>query len=52
MHSKKKNIIAGIPLKRFYPEREKEILIAVTEMNSLDDISFLVTSLKEVIYKN
>uniref|UniRef100_A0A7C3MJY3 Probable glycine dehydrogenase (decarboxylating) subunit 1 n=1 Tax=Dictyoglomus thermophilum TaxID=14 RepID=A0A7C3MJY3_DICTH len=49
---KKKNIIAGIPLKRFYPEREKEILIAVTEMNSLDDISFLVTSLKEVIYKN
>lgn len=49
---KEKNIIGGIPIKRFYPERDKEILIAVTEMNSLNDIHFFITSLKEAINKN
>ncbi|HPU42719.1 MAG TPA: glycine dehydrogenase, partial [Dictyoglomaceae bacterium] len=40
-------ILGGIPLSTFYPERDKELLISVTEMNSIEDISYFISSLKE-----
>lgn len=44
-----KNIIGGLPLKRFYPELTNHLLLAVTEMNSRDKIDTFVASLKEVL---
>lgn len=35
---RQRGIIGGLPLKRFYPEMEREILICVTEMVSREDI--------------
>jgi glycine dehydrogenase subunit 1 len=43
-----KKIIPGLPLSRYFPEREKELLVCVTEKNSREDIEILVQSLKEL----
>jgi len=42
-----KGIAAGLPLGRFYPDRERDLLVCVTEMNSKEDIDRLVRELKE-----
>ncbi len=46
-----RKILGGIPLSKFYKEREKEILIAVTERNSIEEIDYYVKSIKEVLKK-
>ena len=47
-----KKILGGIPLSKFYRERDKEILVAVTERNSLEELDYYIKSLKEVLKKN
>ncbi|ACI19857.1 aminomethyl-transferring glycine dehydrogenase subunit GcvPA [Dictyoglomus thermophilum] len=47
-----KKILGGIPLSRFYKDRDKEILVAVTERNSLEELEYYIKSLKEVLKKN
>ena len=42
-----KGIVAGLPLSRYFPERNNELLICVTENNSRASIDTLVTALKE-----
>jgi glycine dehydrogenase subunit 1 len=41
-------IAAGISLSRFYPDRDRELLVAVTEMNSREDIDTLVEGFARV----
>jgi len=41
--------VAGVPLGVFYPERTRELLIAVTEIRTREEIDSLVTSLREVL---
>jgi len=40
-------IIAGLPLARFYPEMERELLVCVTETKLTEDIERLVRALQE-----
>jgi len=47
-----KKILGGIPLSKFYKDRDKEILVAVTERNSLEELEYYIKSLKEVLKKN
>lgn len=47
-HLLEHNVIAGYPLGKDYPGLEDYLLIAVTEMNSKDDIDWLVEGLAEV----
>jgi glycine dehydrogenase subunit 1 len=42
----KKNIVPGLPLSRYFPERSDELLICVTEKNSKADIDGLVSALR------
>lgn len=42
-----RNIVPGLPLSRYWPERKNELLVCVTEMNSRADIDDLVTALRE-----
>ncbi|HOA22720.1 MAG TPA: aminomethyl-transferring glycine dehydrogenase subunit GcvPA [Aggregatilineales bacterium] len=42
------SIIGGYDLSKRYPERERQMLIAVTEMNTRDEIDTLVRALAEV----
>lgn len=47
-----KMVLAGVPASRFYPtypELEGVLLVAVTEMNSDEDLDALVAGLKEVL---
>ncbi|MCS7201242.1 MAG: aminomethyl-transferring glycine dehydrogenase subunit GcvPA [Dictyoglomus sp.] len=46
---KDKKILAGIPLEKFFPERDKELLLAFTEMNTKEEIDYLVKSMKEAL---
>jgi len=41
-------ILAGIPLEWFYPERDKELLVAVTEKRTGKDLERFVDSLRNV----
>jgi glycine dehydrogenase subunit 1 len=41
----KDGVIAGFPLVYYYPDRENQILVAFTEMNSKQDIDRLVSAL-------
>jgi glycine dehydrogenase subunit 1 len=43
-----KRIVGGLPLSRFFPGMEKEILVAVTETNTKDEIDRLVGALAEI----
>ena len=43
---KEEGILAGLPLKGFYPELEKEVLVCVTEKNSRADIDSLASGLR------
>jgi glycine dehydrogenase subunit 1 len=43
----KEGIIGGLPLKRFYPEMEGEILVCVTEKHAKGDIDRLADMLNE-----
>ncbi|MFP3090618.1 aminomethyl-transferring glycine dehydrogenase subunit GcvPA [Treponema sp. TIM-1] len=45
---REKKIVAGLPLSRYFPEREKDLLVCVTEKNSREDIETLVHALKEL----
>jgi glycine dehydrogenase subunit 1 len=47
-HLLEHNLLAGYPVVKHYPELEKHLLVAVTEMNSKDDIDWLVSGLEEV----
>lgn len=47
-HLLEHNLLAGYPLGVDYPGLEDHLLIAVTEMNSKDDIDWLVAGLEEV----
>jgi glycine dehydrogenase subunit 1 len=42
----KKKIVPGLPLSRYFPDREDELLICVTEKNSKTDIDELVSALR------
>jgi glycine dehydrogenase subunit 1 len=42
----KKGIFAGISLKEFYPELDDHYLFTVTELNSKEDIDFVVTEVQ------
>jgi glycine dehydrogenase subunit 1 len=44
----RKNIYAGVPLKRYYPKLENCLLVTVTEMNSTESIDQLCKSIKEL----
>lgn len=44
-----KGILAGIPLKRFYKDRKNELLIAVTERLTEDDLNYFIEALREVV---
>jgi glycine dehydrogenase subunit 1 len=44
----KKGIIAGLPLKRFYSELSRHILICATEMNTKKDIDALIEGLSHI----
>jgi glycine dehydrogenase subunit 1 len=39
-------IVPGLPLSRYFPEKENELLICVTEMNSKKDIDTLVCAVR------
>ena len=41
-------ILGGLDLESIFPSMKNHMLIAVTEMNSKDDIDYLVDMLKEV----
>lgn len=45
----KKGMIAGLPLKKFYHELSKHLLLCATEMNSKEQIDKLAEGLKKVI---
>jgi glycine dehydrogenase subunit 1 len=47
-HLLEHNLLAGYPLGQDYPGLKNHLLIAVTEMNSKDDIDLLVAGLEEV----
>jgi glycine dehydrogenase subunit 1 len=49
-HLLEHNLLAGYPVVKQYPELEKHLLVAVTEMNSKDDIDWLVSGLEEVTH--
>ncbi|MEK7689297.1 MAG: aminomethyl-transferring glycine dehydrogenase subunit GcvPA [Deltaproteobacteria bacterium] len=44
----KKGIIAGLPLKRFYPELSRHILICATEMNTKGQVDELLEGLGKI----
>jgi glycine dehydrogenase subunit 1 len=46
---RKKNIVCGLPLSRYFPGRKDELLICVTEKNSRRDIDILAESLWEAV---
>jgi glycine dehydrogenase subunit 1 len=41
----RKKILAGVPLDRWYPERRHEMLVAVTEMNTREEMDLLAAEL-------
>ncbi len=43
---RREGILGGLPLRRFYPELEKEILICVTEKHSREDLDRLASALE------
>ena len=43
--AEEKNICGGLPLSRYFPDRENDFLVCVTEINSRADIDNLVTAL-------
>ncbi|MDR2110475.1 MAG: aminomethyl-transferring glycine dehydrogenase subunit GcvPA [Spirochaetaceae bacterium] len=45
---REKGIVPGLPLSRYWPDRDRELLVCVTEKNSRRDIDELVTALGEV----
>jgi glycine dehydrogenase subunit 1 len=47
-HLLEHNLIAGYPVGKDYPGLENHLLIAVTEMNTREDIDWLVAGLEEV----
>jgi glycine dehydrogenase subunit 1 len=47
-HLLEHGILGGYNLERDYPELKNRVLIAVTEMNSREDIDYLVETLKEI----
>ena len=44
-----REIIGGLPLKRFYPELNTHMLLAVTEMNSVRKIDLFINAMKEIL---
>jgi glycine dehydrogenase subunit 1 len=44
-----KNIVGGLPLKKWYPELENASLWCVTETKTKGDIDLLVKTLREVL---
>ena len=44
----KKGVIAGLPLKRFYPELSKHILLCATEMNTKEQMDELLEGLGKI----
>jgi glycine dehydrogenase subunit 1 len=42
-------IVGGLDLGRFYPDREDQMLLCVTEMNTKEEIDYLVEALTEII---
>ncbi|MEK7773846.1 MAG: aminomethyl-transferring glycine dehydrogenase subunit GcvPA [Deltaproteobacteria bacterium] len=45
----KKKIMGGVALKRFYPELDRHILVAATEMNSKEDIDRFAAELGKLL---
>ncbi len=45
----KKKIMGGVLLKRFYPELDRHILVAATEMNSKGDIDRFVSEIGKIL---
>jgi len=45
----REGIMAGLPLKRFYPEMEREVLVCVTEKHSKGDIDRFAAALGNII---
>lgn len=43
------HIVPGLPLSRYFPERENELLVCVTEMNSKNDIDTLANAVRQAI---
>jgi len=43
------NILAGVPLSRFFPERDNELLVAVTEKRTKSEMDHFVDRLRHVI---
>ena len=42
-------IIGGFDLGRFYPDREDQMLLCVTEMNTREEIDYLIEALEEIV---
>ncbi len=45
----KRQVLAGIPLSRFYPEMPNLLLLAVTELTSQEHVDALITGLQETL---
>lgn len=45
----KKGVIAGVPLRRFYPQLANHLLVAATEMNSRDEIDRFSEELSKIL---
>jgi len=43
------NILAGVPLGKFYPDRKDQILVAVTEKRSKGDLDYYVEKVSRII---
>ena len=45
-----KGFAAGFPLGRYYPDRKNQLLVAVTEKRSREDIKGLATAMEAVLW--
>jgi len=46
---REKEILGGVPLKRFYPELDHHLLVTVTEMNKKEEIDRWAEALEKVL---
>jgi glycine dehydrogenase subunit 1 len=51
LHLRQRGILAGLPLKRWYPDALDSLLVAVTEKRTREEIDLLANSLQECLAK-
>lgn len=48
-HFAKRNIIPGLPLEKFFPERQGQWLVAATEVKTLENLEHYIAAAKELV---